>query len=337
MIDWFRGEIKLLHKPIESGCVVSISPDGTAEWVSPKKVVVTGSHENTFRIRSVGGNGRGLATGLQLDGNPSKFLQGHNIFGTNDLVSLVLQTYDRITESISLDGNVQLARKDIEQGNFLVKMIDINEMYDLGTDSEVEAWLHSAQFLSRSRSGRPSTSQGTLYLQKNSRRWAIKFYNKFREINSTKKHRLPAELIKTPLGAYTKGKLRIEVRLMSLELKENNLTHGKHFTEDKVTYLYNQYVKKVNLSGNVPLQDKRLSDMPRAVRSTYTLWQSRFDLQNMLTKSTFYRHRKILMEYGIDITMPPIDSGKTNVVPLIRVVEATPVQVPDWAYNYMVK
>ena len=36
--------------------------------------------------RSVGGDGQGMATHLSLSGNPSKFLQGHNIFGSDDLM-----------------------------------------------------------------------------------------------------------------------------------------------------------------------------------------------------------------------------------------------------------
>ena len=43
-----------------------------------------------------------------------------------------------------------------------------------------------------------------------------------------------------------------------------------------------------------------------------------------------YRHRGQLLKHGIDISIPKSDVT-TNIVPLIRVLEAIPVGVPDWA------
>ncbi|WP_228271136.1 phage/plasmid replication protein, II/X family [Acinetobacter seifertii] len=52
----------------------------------------------------------------------------------------------------------------------------------------------------------------------------------------------------------------------------------------------------------------------------------------MLSRPTFYRYRSQLLKYGVDIsTKSPKE--KSNVIPLIRVLEAKPVGIPDWAYE----
>ncbi|WP_228261220.1 phage/plasmid replication protein, II/X family [Acinetobacter baumannii] len=54
------------------------------------------------------------------------------------------------------------------------------------------------------------------------------------------------------------------------------------------------------------------------------------NLKSVLPRPTFYRDRKQILEYGIDIsTKSPKE--KNNVIPLIRVLEAQPVGIPDWA------
>lgn len=89
MIDWIAAMIELHHAPLSSGAVVCIEADGTVAWETPRKMLVRGSHDSTIHIRSVGGDGQGNATHLYIDGNPSKWLQGHNLVGSCDLVALV--------------------------------------------------------------------------------------------------------------------------------------------------------------------------------------------------------------------------------------------------------
>ena len=64
------------------------------------------------------------------------------------------------------------------------------------------------------------------------------------------------------------------------------------------------------------------------------LWRQGSNLKDLMTKNTFYRHRRKLLEQGIDITMPPNNFEKpNNVVPLMKIIEATPVSIPLWAYE----
>jgi II/X family phage/plasmid replication protein len=55
-------------------------------------------------------------------------------------------------------------------------------------------------------------------------------------------------------------------------------------------------------------------------------------LRAQMTKPTFYRYRKVFLAYGIDIALVQ-ESTKSNVIPLVRYLEATPADIPQWAYD----
>ncbi|RTS67863.1 hypothetical protein DY947_33010, partial [Pseudomonas aeruginosa] len=103
MIDWIAAMIELHHAPLSSGAVVCIEADGTVAWETPRKMLVRGSHDSTIHIRSVGGDGQGNATHLYIDGNPSKWLQGHNLVGSCDLVALVWDAFQRLCALVGLE------------------------------------------------------------------------------------------------------------------------------------------------------------------------------------------------------------------------------------------
>lgn len=337
MIDWFRGSIPWLHDPLPSGKVVSVHPDGSMDWEITKKTDIRGSHESTIKVRSSGGDGQGRATHLDIDGNITKFVQGHNVVGINDLSRILSLAFDRIVQALSEHIPPETAafpRQRIEQGDYLLKMVDINEMYEVGNDQSVDSWLHAAEMRAIKRAGRATSNKGTVYLGQNSRRWAFKFYNKFKEIDSrSKAHRLPDEFNATPLKTWARGKLRAELRLMALELKDLGITHGKHLTPERVTDLFNQYLGRIDMQKQATLIDKQLMELPRTVAGTYQLWRQGACIRSMLPHNTFYRHRRKLLEHGIDIHMPPADPETSNVVPMLRIIEAKPVGVPQWAFD----
>jgi II/X family phage/plasmid replication protein len=343
MIDWFRGEILFSHNPIPTGSVLNIEADGSIAFETVKSAHVIGSHESSLRIKSAMVNSDGLATTLLIDGNISKFVQGHNIFGSLQMNNLLLNAFHKIIFSLKEQGvkfcdqdlEIAKAKKLIQEGEYLVKMLDINFLYDLDNDASVESWLHAAEMNARTRSGRALRDKGTVYMQKHSRRWAVKFYNKWREINSKdKKHKLKPEFKDSGLDSFIDGKLRAEVRLMSLELSDLGLTLGKQFTPQKLSDLFNHYLGQVEMKPNVTLVDEQLSKLPRVAQGTYQLWRSGVNLKDTLPQNTFYRHRRILAEHGVDISFPPVDGGiPNNVVPMMRVLEAKPVTNPTWAYD----
>jgi II/X family phage/plasmid replication protein len=213
-------------------------------------------------------------------------------------------------------------------------MLDINQLYDVGNDVSVEAWLHAAGMRARSRHGRSSRDKGTVYLGKTSRRWAMKFYNKYREMLAKgKSHQLPDYLQNIGLEDFIQGKLRAELRIFSKELEKHGFTHGYHLTPDIINHLFNIYLGKIDMTQQATLIDEQLLKMPRTLQGSYQLWRQGADLRQLLAHNTFYRHRRELLAYGIDISAMHLAPEHNNVVPLMRIIEAVPVVNPAWAYQ----
>ena len=76
-----------------------------------------------------------------------------------------------------------------------------------------------------------------------------------------------------------------------------------------------------------------MMNMPNKLRSTYTLWVEGHDLRSMMSKATYYRHCLELKELGINIDLRPESTKKSNVVPLIKVLEAQPATIPYFAFE----
>ena len=332
MIDWFRGSIPFLHFPVNGGHLFEMTPDGVVKWDIVKGVQVQGSHKSNISIRSKGSDGQGRATELWIDGNISKFLQGHNLFGSRNLIDLVHQTFLKIVnyhpdlEPRTL--NLASVEQSILSGDFDVKSIDINQLYFLDNNRSVESWLYAAEMHASKRAGRSTSTRGTVYLGKNSRRWGLKFYNKKQEmlVNQNKDHPHFQKLI-----TFAEGLLRVELRLLSLELTDLGLTKGRQFTVERLEKLFNSYLGRIDMTMNAHLIDEELINLPRTVQGTYHLWKSGVSCRQMLSKTSFFRHRKELKKYGVDINFPPLQVERNNVQPLIRVIEAKPVENPVWA------
>ncbi len=331
MLDWSLVHFPIVHDPIASGFVLSVNPDGTEEWCSPKRLQAKGSFEKSISIKSIDCGGVGQASHLWCNGNPSKFLQGHNVFGSDDAVSLLYDVFCILVKQFNLHPTDEEIYR-IKTGDYPLKMFDVNYSFSLPCRSDVLAFIRALEFKAKTRHGRPSMKGGTLYFGKNSKRWAIKLYCKAEEI-LTKTGKLPLELEGQGIEDWVEDKLRIELRLLAKELEELNIKKLKDLNKNILQKLFNDYLKRIDMNEQIKLTDKILMEMPNKLRSTYTLWSEGHDLRNMISKSTYYLHRKDLKEFGINIDLRPESTNKTNVVPLVKILEAVPAEIPYWAFD----
>ena len=79
------------------------------------------------------------------------------------------------------------------------------------------------------------------------------------------------------------------------------------------------------------LNKKEIEGLPPRLLAVVKLWDQGEDLRNLYPKATFYRYRSELRKHGIDIASPPPKDISNNVIPLLRVLEAEHVAIPDWA------
>ena len=131
---------------------------------------------------------------------------------------------------------------------------------------------------------------------------------------------------------YASKSLRIEAFIRQKELNKKRLNQVSDWDIDTPEVLLLEYLSKLELGDIYMLKDDVLNSLPPKLRMVYQSWLNGDDLKVILPRPTFYRYRKQMLAYGLDIsTKSPKE--KSNVIPLVRVLEAKPVGIPDWAYE----
>ncbi|WP_409937865.1 phage/plasmid replication protein, II/X family [Pseudomonas aeruginosa] len=135
-------------------------------------MLVRGSHDSTIHIRSVGGDRQGNATHLYIDGNPSKWLQGHNLVGSCDLVALVWDAFQRLCAWWAL-SRLTLSVRRSGQGSTASLASITTECSNFQAGPMFEPGCRAGEFKCKSRHGRPVNNRGTLTFGKGSSHWSI--------------------------------------------------------------------------------------------------------------------------------------------------------------------
>lgn len=339
MIDWVKAVIPWRHPAgLHDGQVVSITRDGEIEWTTNKRLAVCGSYDSRLHILS-DNQARDHETGdylnIILDGNPVKFFQGHNLWGTDDLTGLVAETCLKVSKILNLpipSSDWQL----ILNGWYRLKRIDSTAMLDLGNNVSVDSFIYSLERTGHMRyKGQGVMSGGTIYFGKHSRRESLKFYNKLKEIK-VKGHRLPPELEALPnMFTWVTGKLRAEHTFRSMQLKQVGLDLAANWGENKPLEVLISAMSGLNMSEQHTLSSAALDSLPPRLKPVYQLWVDGHDIRTIYPRPTFYRYRKQLQELaGIDIAVKQGNRQEPapNVIDFRRVLTPELVTgVPAWA------
>lgn len=328
MIDWLSSVVPLSHhRLINAGHVLSVDANGELEWRSEKKLKVRGSDDSSIDVRS--SSKHELGTHLFIDGNPVKFLQGHNLWGTNDLIGLNYAFLEKLCSLLDLTPTDH--ERDLwAKGAYELKRVDINETWHLQSKADVLAWIRSAAQSARLPYRGPGILTGdTLYFGKHSKRSSLKCYSKGQEVNA-KGHELPPRMQTSEILAWADKSLRPEVCLRSTDLKRRGLHLASKWSQNTPSEIHQEFLKGLEMTDNYIIPERDLPNLPARLQAAYIAWKDGHDLRAIYPKVTFYRYRKQLLAYGIDIANQQ-SRESSNVVPLIRVLEAKPVGVPDWA------
>ncbi|MBX8803318.1 hypothetical protein HBA92_21570 [Ochrobactrum sp. MR28] len=331
MVDWISARVPLTWDvPINNGMVVHYRADGSVEYGVDKTLYLQGSHDSRIAIRTVE---RGY---MEFSGNPSKFMQGHNLFGTDDLVGLMNDVLEKICTSLNLEPSTE-DKISWLYGDYTISRIDLTAMRELPTFTDVKSWILAASeaFTVKWR-GRGFYQDGTLYFGKVAKgkeasSWQLKLYHKGEEI-LVRGHKLPENLLyRSELEEWASNKLRIELTLRSKELKRLGLVKVRHWTRDLIAQTYKAYVDKIDV-GELSMCDVNAEqELKPKLQAVYALWKTGADLRKLYAKNTFYRYRsEIKNVMGVDISAL---CPKTNVIPLKRYLEPLPCGIPDFAKN----
>ena len=328
MIDWVTAIVpcsNLEKVQLHDGKICRVKANGELEWEKEIGISIPGSHDSSIRLSR---DYHSHFSHIRVDGNPVKWLQGHNIFGSNNLIGLVYSLMKRLAEIIPLYPT-PAERTAWAEGSYILNRVDCTEMWELPSQSDVLSWLNVAQHQSRSRHGRPIMTGGTLYFGKNSLAWAFKFYSKGEEVHA-KNHTLPSTLpFLDELNLFAGNKLRAELVLRKRALEKQVYHYAANWTELTSRELFNQYLKTIQFSDQFKLTNTVLDALSPRLKLTYNSWIESHDLRSLLPKNTFYRYRRELLNYGIDISVSP--NTYTKPVQIKDVVHREPIQIPQWA------
>lgn len=337
MIDWISARVRCAHAlPINSGEVLSVLPDGTVEWCSQRSLAVAGSFESAIRVRTSRWSAD-PCTEIEISGNPCKFLQGHNLWGSDDLPGLLLALLEALVShpALSLSPTPE-DRASWRLGHYVLSRVDVTHSFALATRADVLSWLRAAEQTAHlSHRGRGQLVKGsTLYFGQHSRRWSLKLYSKGQEIESNEKHQ-PALRDLPHARAWADSILRAELVIRSLELKRLKLDTGAAWLPlDGVPFapveLLTERLGGLTMTTIKTVSAQLLDSLRPALRVAVQAWETGADLRVSLPHRTFYKYRAELLPLGIDIaTLRPREGA--NVIPMVRVLEAVPVGVPGWA------
>lgn len=333
MIDWLSIKMNINHNHIMGDRLLKISNTGEVIYQLDQGISYIGSYDSSIYLTTTPDNH------LYFSGNPVKFLQGHNIFGSMDITSMVYDCLRYINSLDDVNLNLDLFALPYVIDFSKPTRIDITQSFTVGSRARVRNFIRALEFKSKTRHGRSQLSGTTLYYGKNSRRWSIKIYSKADELESRKKgHKLPHEHFSEKnierLQKYANDLIRIELTLRGKELEKRSITTLEQLDEQKCSELYEEYMMRIEISDQIKLDDEQLINLPPVARGTYTMWRDGYDLRSILTKTSYYRHRKQLRALGIDIAIRrDIDNQFENILPFIQVIKAEPVGIPDWAFD----
>lgn len=330
-IDWITAKVPFYSPEVlNGGNIINTSPDGEIEYTIEKRLPVTGSYDSRISVRTsevIPGTRNTYL--IELSGNPVKWFQGHNIFGSDDLPNLIYETVLRLSSILNLPQPDSIL-SSIRKGVYTLSRVDITAMYSLPTRSDVYSWLNHAEKTCRTRSGTALSKGTTVYMNKKSQRWNVVMYSKGQEIEN---HRLPREFDGSSLENYADNKLRVELRLRQKELSKIGLSHGLPWSSLELWPLFKEYVGRVEMTEQ-DIRGEDLFNIPKFARPSYELWSRGADVRQVFSIRKYYKDRKALLEFGIDISIPkPVDNERLNVVPLKRILELKPAGTPEWAYG----
>lgn len=337
MIDWIHARLEIpepLGLPQER--LLRVDTDG--QILGEKALAMfASSGDSTVRVREMGHF-------VEISGNPAKWFQGHNLWGPDHLPSVLFPWVRSVLEALESPGpRVSAAwdfwtreRGPLDPGPWVdVVVVHASVMFDLGSDDVVKDYLTYLE-------GAPARNRrvrgnmwGSSTVEWTTRSLRMKAYHKREEMLKAGPD-VRVQDYWEALLAWAQGKLRWEVELRSRELTRSQLRSLVLWESIEVSSVAIAYTQVVEMPDSDATRVLHLEAYPKHLRKTVALWKAGLDLRAVLPKRTFYRHRKELLEHGIDIAKPfdPAGFKELGPIPVARVPKLSELplaQPPEWA------
>lgn len=289
-IDYLKIEIQLTNNPSELSekVVIPFVKCGTEYFPQQESYGqqwIQGSHGDQIQIKSKNENT------LIIQGNFFKWLYGHNVTGTTDLMGLVVETVRQLLQRYDALMPTQDELDNIKRGMFKIHRIDLNKAILFEDKQQAQLYLAMIKEHGTYPRRKKETQGNGTYFGLKSTRTTLLYYHKGTEVSSHKKQQ---QRITAELKAYADCMVRCEVRLFSQHLRDNQLNYGYHWNEDLVVETIEQNHALLNLPP--PIAE---ADLPaRYVRFLATSKQGALPIAYTPTTIARYK-RDLAKQYGV--------------------------------------
>lgn len=361
MIDWFTALIPCRQNPLASDKILKINPAGEVVYEIDCSTTVESSYSDKITVRCISrsavldGQKQNESTRLnkvseiketlefpymlRIDGNPSKWFQGHNVDGVFEL-PLVTDFLVNVCTMLKINDTDVYSR--IILGDFKVSRIDVTFSYALRDLRDCKDWIRAAGQCFHSRYQSVKCYETTLMVGikgdgdnqqndgkiKGSRRSLLKIYAKGAEVKLKDFITKFGLNVGQKLYDFCQPLLRVECCFRAMYLKTVGLVYFRDFTEGKLMELFLKKRDSLELPENVELLHSDLKHLKARQLGVYELWLTGVNLRDRFAKGTLARYAKEFKAFGVNLYAPPRNVKRNNIIPMFRVLEATPAVMP---------
>lgn len=309
---------------VMDGRVRRTDADGVIQFDIAQKLVHKGSHETSLRVCCDGQR-------VTLEGNVGRFDRSDNVFGYS--VGECVLLANRILLALGLPpftdpkpmplNGVAGLDKGYQAVGAVITRVDLTRNYQTGASSQTPQFI---RYLQSFRSGkfepRPYRTTGVSWGE-GSKWFYAKVYDKAADY--VRHHSQSSDKHDARLYAWLRdsGVVRHEITLKSRWLKQKGLWRFSLWDDEMNSRIYAIFSDVIANSANV---DEYL-EIPGRAGELALAWRDGADLKVRLSQGTYYKYKKTLLLYGIDVSIP---ANVTRLNTRLEVIRLEPCVIPTW-------
>lgn len=327
-IDWlsmsqmhFQGGLPVVN----SGCVWAVDEGGEIEWTTSKHLESIGSYDTKLRLRCDGQR-------VEFSGNIGRFNRPDNVFGFDFAecvrrVNRFLNTWNLPPFSPGSPRWVTTGNKEEQRLEFtgaVITRVDVTQNICLWSDENARLFLNHLSSLQRGRVKVGVSPDGNSVLWGYGSKYSnhIAYLKVPEMLRHMKRGSVLPEVFNHISGL---GVIRLESKYMTRFCTQNGLRFLAEVDMAKIINFFRHDRQKVMFNT---VEVSSYDDIPQPFRGTAKDWRDGVDLKSTMKQNTYYRHRRELKKYGIDIAV----SSNVKQLHHVKVVELNPTALlaPDW-------
>ena len=295
-VDWLKVVVHVNHNQhkLNNGVRVDIKRidggydvEGQMESFRPLLIRKRGSYSSSLQVKSLS------ESTLLIEGNFYKWLYGHNVTGSPDLIRLVFDVVQGLSEQESEVAPTQEQLGAIREGRFKVHMVDVNKALLFQDKEESLQYLERLKHLSSYPYRKKDVENNGVYFGKTSKRWLLKYYHKGNEIIANRKHQTA---ITPELTELAERMIRCEMRIKWTQLQDWDLLTGSQWDEATVKKLIDDAHSKLRMPTPITLPE-----IPKKFLKFISCFKAGTVVDIYTSKTIDKMKADLLRQYGIDV------------------------------------